>query len=411
MTSTVFPYRRGLIGVTLAAGASVCLSPVIARAQSRANVDVRAGSTAASNPHLLNGSDVSAVGVNLTVKPSLVVESGDASVRFWGDLSLEQFFDKYGLEDSVQLGATGEHRIDATTTLTTSVDFRSSSSAARRFYVETAGGNPDPGEVSDNFQLDPTLANLTGRTSRLSVDGSLKHLLGPKSSLVASAGMGLTRVGSSFGSDYRDSNLGLQYTRTLSETTSALVTVNAGIADFLGRRAGDGLFVTSLVGIDHQLTLTLHLSGQIGASIDAIESPVGGRKTTVAWAGNLNLCEKNGRGSVCLTGARATQPTSFGGLTSVSSVGITYTRVFGPRGSGTASASYARTSQAGLPSLPGFGRRSELLNVSGTYRRLLGERIAAFVTPSFVSIDDGRFGRRENYQALVGVSYIFGKTR
>jgi hypothetical protein len=61
--------------------------------------------------------------------------------------------------------------------------------------------------------------------------------------------------------------------------------------------------------------------------------------------------------------------------------------------------------------LPGFGRRSELLSVSGTYRRVLGERLAAFVTPSFVSIDDGQFGRRENYQALVGLSYIFGKTR
>jgi hypothetical protein len=203
----------------------------------------------------------------------------------------------------------------------------------------------------------------------------------------------------------------LEYTRTLSETTSALVTVNAGYADYLGRRSGDGLFVTSLVGIDHQLTQTLHFSGQIGASIAAIESSAGGRKATVAWAGNLDLCEKDGRGSVCLTGARATQPTSLGGLATVSSVGISYARAFGPSGTGSATASYARTSQTRLPSLPGFGRRSELLSVSGTYRRVLGERLAAFVTPSFVSIDDGRFGRRENYQALVGVSYIFGKMR
>lgn len=409
MIALSFPYRRGLGGLSYAAAASICLSPALAKAQSRATVDVSAGATAASNPHLLNGSNTSAAGVNLTVSPSLVVETGDASVKFWGDLSLEEFFDKYGLEDSIQLGASGEHRINEKTTLATNVDFRSSTSAARRLYLGTTGGNLELGEIPDDSQLDPTLANLAGRTSRISVNGSLRHLLDPKSSLVASAGMGLTRVSSASGRDYRDSNLGLEYTRTLSETTTALVTVNGGYADYFGQREGDGLFVTSLVGVGHQLTQTLHFSGQIGASVAVVETPAGDRKTTVAWAGNLDLCEKDGRGSVCLTGTRATQPTSLGGLTTVSSVGITYARAFGPRGTGSATASYARTRQAKLSPLTGRG--SELLSVSGTYRLKLAERVAAFVTPSFVSIDDGQFGRRENYQALVGLSYIFGKTR
>jgi hypothetical protein len=114
---------------------------------------------------------------------------------------------------------------------------------------------------------------------------------------------------------------------------------------------------------------------------------------------------------VCLTGTRATQPTSFGGLTTVNSVGLSYARSFGPKDTASVTATYARTSQAGLPISTGFARRSELVSVSGTYRRKLGERVGAFVTPSFVAIDDGQFGRRENYQALVGVSYIFGRTR
>ena len=187
------------------------------------------------------------------------------------------------------------------------------------------------------------------------------------------------------------------------------VTALLNLADYFGQRSGDGLFVTTLVGINHQLTQSLHISGQIGASVAAIETPAGKRETTVAWAGNLDICDKDDRGSVCLRGARATQPTALGGLTTVSSVGISYARAFGARGTGSATASYARTSRAQLSPL--IGRRSELLSVSGTYRHKLAERIAAFVTPSFVSIDDGRFGRRENYQALFGVSYIFGKTR
>ena len=323
----------------------------------------------------------------------------------------EEFFDKYGLDDSVQLGASGEHRIDEKTTLSTDVGFSSSKSAARRFYLTAPTRIVEGGEVSAASLLDPTLASLTGRSSRLSVNGSVKHLLNPTSSLVASAGMGLTRVNSVSGRDYRDSNLGLEYTRTLSETTSAVVTVNGGYADYLGQRAGDGLFFTSLVGVDHQFSQAIHFSAQIGASIAAIESPIGKRDTTVAWAGNLNLCNKDGRGSVCLTGARATQPTSFGGLTTVSSIGLNYARTFGPRGTASVSATYARTSQASLPFLTGLSRRTELASVSGTFRRKLTERIAAFVTPSLALVDGGQSGRRENYQLLLGVSYIFGRTQ
>nr|WP_166180517.1 hypothetical protein [Altererythrobacter segetis] len=411
MTSLPLSYRRGLCGVSFAAAASLCLSPVVARAQSRANVDVSAGATAASNPYLLDGPNTSAVGVNLTVRPSLAVETGTSSVTFWGGLSLEEFFDKYGLDGSVQLGAAGEHRIDEKTTLSTNVDFRSSKSAARQFYLGTPADIVGQSQVPASSPIDPTLANVAGRSSRLSVNGSLKHLLDPKSSLVASAGVGLTRVSSGSGRDYRDSNFGLEYTRTLSETTSAVVTVNGGYANYLGQRAGDGLFVTSLVGVDHQLSQTLHFSGQIGASIAAVESPSGNRETTVAWAGNLDLCDKDGRGSACLTGTRATQPTSFGGLTTVSSVGLSYARTFGPRDTASVTAVYARTSQARLPFSTGLGRRSELVSVSGTYRRKLAERVAAFVTPSFASVNDDQSGRRQNYQALLGVSYIFGRTR
>jgi len=411
MTSLPLSYRRALCGASFAAAASVCLSPCVASAQSRASVDVSAGATAASNPYLLDGPNTSAAGVNLTIRPSLTVETGTSSVTFGGDLSLEEFFDKYGLDDSVQLDASGEHRIDEKTTLSTNVGFRSSKSAARRFYLSAPTGIVDGAEVPDASLLDPTLANLIGRSSRLSVNGSLKHLLDPRSFLVATAGIGLTRVNSVSGRDYRDSNFGLEYTRTLSETTSAVVTVNGGYADYLGQRAGDGLFFTSLVGVDHQFSQAIHFSAQIGASIAAIESPTGTRDTTVAWAGNLNLCNADGRGSVCLTGARATQPTSFGGLTTVSSIGLNYARTLGPRDTASVSATYARTSQARLPFLTGLSRRTELASVSGTFRHKLTERIAAFVTPSLALVDDGQSGRRENYQLLLGVSYIFGRTQ
>ena len=393
---------------SIAGAVAACLFPLVASAQVRTNVDVSAGATAASNPFLIEGSGTSAVGMNLTVEPSLVVESAATSVKFSGNLSLEKFF-KYRLDDSILLDASGEHRIDERTTLTAGVDFSSSNSAARRYLGGAVPSNVAAGELPDNVVLDPTLANLTGRTDRVEVNASVKRLLDPESSLVVNAGIGLTTVSSASGKDYRDTNLAAEYTRTLNETTSALITVEGGYADYLGQRAGDGLFITSLVGVDHRFSQAIHLSAQLGASVAVIESPAGDRKSTVVWAGKLDVCDQSGRGSACLTGTRSTRPTSFGGLTTVSSLGFSYAYSFGINDSVSLAAYYARTSGANSSFVNGLGGNSESVNVSGTYRRKVGERLAAFVTPSFASVKDDLMGRRENYQALVGISYSFGK--
>ena len=402
---------RGARSMLLAAAATSGTVPLVARAETRVNVDVSAGATAASNPYLLVGPDTQALGANLTIDPSIFFEKEDTSILLDGSLSLEKFFRRYGFDESIALAASGEHRVDERTTLAANVGFRSSESAARRFF-----GGPDlvelePGEFPDGGIIDPTLGNLGGRTKRLDVNASVKHVTGPDAVLTASAGLGLTRVESDFGLDYRDSTFDVSYARQLTTKTSFLGTVNIGYADYLGRRAGDGVYVTALAGGEHRFSKSLYVSGQLGASLSAVESTVGGRSTSVSWAGNLDLCDRRTRATLCVTGSRSAQPTSRGGLTTVSSIGASYAHTFGTAASASITATYARSSRFRTDLAPVFNRHSDLAAVSGTYRHELGERVSAFATPSFTSIADEASSRRENYQILMGLAYHFGRIR
>jgi hypothetical protein len=395
----------------LAAAATSCAVPLVTKAETRLNVDVSAGATAASNPYLLDGEDTQAIGANLTIDPSIFLEDEDTSIVLDGSLSLEKFFRRYGFDESIALAASGEHRVDERTTLAADLGFRSSESAARRFF-----GGPDlvelePGEFPDSGIIDPTLGNLGGRTNRLDVNASVKHLTGPDAVLTASAGLGLTRVESDFGLDYRDSTFAVSYAKQLTTKTSFLGTVNAGYADYLGRRAGDGIYVTALAGGEHRFSESLYVSGQLGASLSAVESLASGRRTTVSWAGEFDLCDRGERATICVRGSRSAQPTSLGGLTTVSSVGASYAHSFGRVASASVMATYARSSRFRAASSLVGSTHTELIAVSGSYRHTLGQRLSAFVTPSFTSVANEFSGRQENYQMLLGVSYHLGRMR
>lgn len=396
---------------SVAAAVAVGVIAQSASAQAQAAMDVSAGATAATNPYLLAGPSTVTAGVDLKFSPSLLVQSADAIFKVKSSVELERFFDRYGLDESVTFGASGERRIDQRTTVGANVDFRSSKSAARRFYAGEDITDFVPGQFPQTPEVDPTVASALGRTTRLSVNASLTHLLAPKSTFAASAGLGLTRVESASGADYRDTNTALTYIRVLSETTSAVITIEAGYADYLGQRLGDGFFATSLAGVDHRFTRSLHLSAQIGASTVFIQGPGGSSRATTSLAGNLNLCDEEAMGTVCLTGSRSARPTSFGGLTTVSSFRLSYSRTAGPRARLSFAGSFTRSNRSIVSVPTSETRHSQLLNMSSTYRRELGERIAAFVTPSFTSIKDRLSGRRENFQVLIGVSRKFGRTR
>lgn len=398
-------------GAALAAAG--CVLPLAAQAQeqTQTSVDVSVGALGASNPYLRAGDNTESGAVTLSIAPHISVVEDNTTVSLDGTLHLESFFeDDYGVDESAGVGASIEHRANERTTVSASVGFRSSESAARRFYSGPDISDLDPGEFPDGAVVDPTLGNISGRTSTLDVNLSLEQLVSPKGVINLTSGLGLTKVEGTNGSDYRNSSTVLGYSHVLNERTSALGSVSVGYADYFNRNAGDGLFVTTLVGLDHQITQSMHGSFQVGVSYSEVKSPFGGRVDSVDWAASVDLCDMLARGNFCVTGSRSAQPTSLGGVTMVTAVGVSYGRSVGIAGHVSLTANYSKTGMSDSPTLLGR-RESEVVNVSGTYSHQIGDRLSAFVNPSYTSNDDQLADRQENYQALLGVSYHFGSRR
>lgn len=395
----------------LATAAAVSLTPLAVNAETVAGMDVSLGGTAASNPYLLPGDDTGSVGANATFRPFVSASDDATTVTLDGFLSLESFFEDYGTDESAEVGASIEHHLNERTTVWADVGFRTSESAARRFYGGADLGNLEPGEFPDAAVVDPTLGNVSGRTSQLDVNASLRQLVSANGVLDLNMGLGLTRVESGSGSDYRDTSTMVSYSRRINERTSLRVSLDAGYADYFNRRAGDGLFVTALAGADHQITETMYGSLQVGLSYADVKSLLGGRENMTTWAANFDLCDGLARGTLCIAASRSAQPTSLGGITMVSSIGVSYAREIGIAGNASFTASYAKTGMSDSSPILLGRRESEVANVSGTYSHRLGERVSAFITPSFTANDDEFAAKEENYQVLLGISYHFGQLR
>ena len=385
--------------------------PLDVTAQTVAGADTSVGAIAATNPYLLETGDTGEVGVNITLRPWISLTEDDTTVTLDGAVYLESFLDGQRIEESVQFGGSMEHRANERTTITADLGLRSSESAARRYFGGTDLGDLEPGEFPDDPIIDPSLGTLSGRTSRFDVNIGVDHRISSNEVLGLSVGGGRTEVDARNGEDYRDASAAGSYSRSLNPRTSLRATINAGYADYLGRRAGDGHFVTTLVGVDHQLTESMYASAQIGISYSVVETLPRGRDKTTNWAALVDLCDLFARGRLCVNGSRAVQPTSLGGLTTVSAIGASYSRSVGSNGSMSLSAKYSRSSRSENSAVVAGRPRSRIAHVNGAYSHRLGERVSAFVTPSFTSSRDELFGSRENYEIIAGITYHWGARR
>jgi hypothetical protein len=384
--------------------------PLSTAAQTQASVDASVGAIAASNPYLIDGGDTAAVGVNVTISPRVTYEEEDTTFNLNGSLNLESFFDKYDLNETVTLGAGFVHDADERTTIAADVRFMTSESAARRFYQSDVG-ELEPGEFPESPVIDPTLGNFSGRSSRIDANARVERLVSSNAVLAFTAGFGRTQTESGTAQDYRDSHLGIRYSRDLNERTSLTLTADGGYVDYLRRRAGDGIFTNTLVGAEHQITETMYGSAQIGLSYSLVDTLLSGNQSALNWAASLNLCDMFMRGTLCVSGSRGAQPTSLGGITMVSSLSVSYSRSIGEDSNLSFGANYSRSGTSNDSLILLSRRRSEIANVSGTYSHRLGGRLSAFISPGYTANNDDFYGRAENFEVLAGITYHFGPRR
>lgn len=388
------------VGLAQAAGAS---------AQTREHVDISIGGTVETDPFLVPGEDTMAAGATLVVEPTVFVEEDTATLSLQGFLRLQQYTNRYGTDASAGLNAGGMTRLDERTSLSSSLGLSSSRSAARDFYLSGEDLLDLPVDTFPGLQIpDVTAAGRRSRVNAIRANSSLNHALSPLDSVQLGLNVGYTDAE---GGDNRVAGLQTAYRRQISERTSARGSVSLGHADYLDRIGGDGTFLTPMVGGEHQLSQNASLSAQVGATFTSIETSAGDRKKNVGLAASFDLCDRRQGRAVCASASRQAQPTAFGGLSTVSSLGISYGADLGERDRFSLAARYGR-SKSILEDVLLQARDTTMYGLSSTYTRHMNDRLSAYISPSFTRVSSDDFGGgRSNFRAEAGIRLRIGARR
>jgi hypothetical protein len=347
---------------------------------------------------------------------------------------VEHYSGGRGTASSFAVNGAVRHQIDDRTSVRLNTSAASTRSAIRDFLrnpgffdgsplaSDVRGSDPSAGAIGPGSMplgpvpvLDPFypgfLEPSAGRTRSYRVSVSALHALNARESLTVDAGVRWTNSADVRASDYRVDTGSLLYERKLSERADLGATVTAGRADY-GRRngvpGGRATYVTPLLGVQLRLSETITSHASAGISLTRADGPTGSAASRATFAGKFDICQRQNRGSLCATASRDVQPTAYAGVTTVSSAGVNVSRMIGPKARASMSALFTRRGISRSTALAGAAEPQSLVAVSAQYSREIGERLRAFVEPSYSRTSGSFDGGRQNFQISAGIRVRLG---
>lgn len=410
--SRILPHLCGL------AAAVVAPLPSQASAQVRAKADISLEGSAESNPFLSIGNDTEVLGVGLRIDPAVYIEGDTTTATIEGGVRLEQFSRRYGSNGSARLRVGLSHALDERTVLRVDASGRSSRSLVRDFATfrleDEFAFSPDANGSLEQIDLpapDVSAAGRRARVTSLSSGASLDHALNARDSLSFGFTAGITRSQDRLGGDYQTAGGSAFFRRRISERTGIFASVRGGLADYRNSIAGDGIFLTPMLGLDYRLSDRLSVNLSAGVSFTVAQNGEGEKVRRTSVAGDLALCRRQANGSLCAAVSRRAQPTLYGGITTATNANVTYVRSLSDRDQLSFGGSYGR-SEGGISARSNVaGRPRELVSTFVDYRREIGERLSAFIAPRYERIFDRTSEDRDNVAIIAGITYRIGSVR
>jgi len=401
--------NRGLIlrrAVLLSATIMVSASPLHAQAV-RTGVDLSAEAEATTNPYLDQDSNDWVGAGTVEVRPWLVSETGTDRVDLEAFARGRAFTSSFEFEDSFGGSLRASHRASPRTSFYGQAALISTSARSNfnRFSRGGVGGGggfgfdpleptdpatpvlpSDPGIGAGGGGLGPpalpplddiTIIGLQGRSTTLAIGAGMNRQIDTRSSLSANVDYNRLWVTGGQISGYENVNLGLSYSRRLSERTTGGFSVTAGQSRY------DEAFpkTTTLgayVNAQHQLNGVWSLNWSLGVS--SSHSPALGllpEVNQVALAGNIGACRADARSRLCLGLSRSQQPSTLGQVRTSDAVDVTYSARLSARDRIDLYGNYARSSAPSEIATP-FDE-IEIASVGATLTRALSPRLDGYV--------------------------------
>ena len=398
--------------LALAAASVAVAAPSMAVAQEAPSHAIRitGGLEASTNPFLLEQGE-EAVAAYIAVDPTIFIEDGRNTTVIDGNLRATQFFNEYGTDASGRLQISTRRAISERTKL----DASASINSTRRSFVDGLnGGNngpADPTALPDAAVLDPTLIGALVRSTTIAATGSVEHQISPVSSVTASAGYSRSSFSDRLGFDVISSTASLAFGRRVAPQTVVSFAGQFASFDFVGREIGDARVYTLQSRVEHEIGTRWRLA--LGGGVDVVDRNLGvaGRETSSLFSGDIGLCNTGLRGRFCITGRRAAQPTAIGGVSTVTSLGVSYELELSRTDALSFNSQFGRSDQTLDNGFVTAGTVVDVIGATANYRHDLSERTAFIMAVGYSDVSDDLRDVPSNAFVRVGITLGFGRQR
>jgi hypothetical protein len=360
-----------------------------------------------SNPFLGAFDDTAAASIRFQLAPTLSRSTERNTFRITGRAEHIEYLGNYDSLQNFGADLAASHRASERLEIDAGLTFQSNilaTNLANPFFADDL----DPGAPLPPTGNDITVLGQGQRRTQYGADAGLTYTLSERDQLRWS----LTGRADRFDGDRLvESNFlaqQLQYSRQLDEGFSIGALVDASLIDFVGAAGGSARTITPQLQVRAALSPRLEATGSVGLAITRLE--FGDLEdTTSALAGNLSLCNRSERVSLCINGSRQVLPAAIGGALLQTTAGVSYSLRVSERDTLQISGNYATASQ---PVTDVIGPNDfESINGFARYERQLDERLRLFVSAGYLNTSGNRPVDATNIQALVGITFDLGRSR
>lgn len=398
-------FARMVVKCSPLMGLSYAGLPGILHAETKGGVAVSASTGFDSNPFLSPANNREVASFRLEVAPSVSISDEVSNLQVQARAEHIEYLGKFRSVQNLSTTVTGLYRVDARTEISANFGISSGISLTDFLETPTLSALPDAPVFPNQVVNDITVLGRQTRRTSVFAGGGVIFRPSEYDQFSVSSNVNLQRYRRNSGlTDYDFSSQDISYSRRINDSLSLGASFGTSTGDFKRTPFGDVQTLSPRFVVQAKLSAQLDLNATVGAAFARVDTVLGNKDFT-SFAGSSTLCYRDTRQNFCLNGQRQLLPTAIGDVRNQTSIGTNYSIRLSNRDTFQSNVNY---STASAP-IAGRTGKFESVRINGRLERRLNERSQMFVAAGYVDSSDGIFGKRSNYQAVVGITVRFGR--
>ncbi len=370
-----------------------------ARAETVSGIGVAGNLEYSNNPFLLSASNTEAVRARISLSPFVEERTARSSLRVSGDASFSAYNRSY--RDAVDLGAQVGYNNRLSRQFSIRAGLSLNSSINSIYNSNPIFEAPSPTNVVPKV-IDITVIGFQQRSTNAAASTGLTYSVDDKNSISIGYNASVLRFPQGGGrNEYSNVSQNVSYSRVINSRTTLGASVSVSRVNYFGTSLGDARIISPTIDGTFRLAANWTLSGGVGFSTSRVDIGFG-KRTSTDLSGNLSLCRNDTRTNLCFNGSRAAAASSFDGVRTTTTAGITYSYRINARDTLSASGGYSRS---GAPKLL-VGTPNDYSSATTSFSRRFSNRMTGQITGGFSR--SNLQGTRSTAYGSIGINYSFG---